>query len=658
MRRPLAAPAALLAVLALVWAACAVPAGASSPAAGPAFTPIPAQAARPLSTTYTFGAQPLSDVLASAAAHASDCAGLTTSTLAAMVLAPTYPETGASGSVAPSPMTLSRYDSPSVNSSNVNLYYQGNPATPYQGAFWNPGVGMWQFDSAGGWLLSTADEINSNTAAAEATSVMAGRWCGDTADAANPAARRAKAWSPWGCGSGGSICETVYQGIYNSADPSHLRVTTDAGVTRSGGMITRSCQLDDVVTITCNRVDPSLAQGDAAFADPNFGTTPISAPFYDYVRAGVEHRVWLSSDTGYPVSIEASLTIGSNARSSLTWDTTPQLCDLTTLAGACNWTGWQAFDNVWMSKPSVARNTDGRLEMFAVGWDGVVYHAWQAAPNGSWSGWSALPGLTTARSVVVQPGLHGNLVAVARLSDNTVATAQQSSGAWSSWTNRGGGITSTMSAATNADGRFEVFAIGTNGVAQHLWQTPAGNWSGWHPLSGSNLTALTAVTNASGRLEVFVVAAGTIWHAYQTAPGSPFTGWYLLGGKVAGGVSVGFNPGGRLELFFRGTDSALWHLWQTSPTPGWSAVTSLGGFMSGDPVAGANRDGRLEIFAPGVASVPAHMWQTSPGGRWSAWSTFGGPAAASLGVAAQANGDLVLFERTTGSVIYRNTQLV
>ena len=41
-------------------------------------------------------------------------------------------------------MTLSRWDTQS------SLWAFGNKSTPYQRAFWHPGVGMWQFDSAGG----------------------------------------------------------------------------------------------------------------------------------------------------------------------------------------------------------------------------------------------------------------------------------------------------------------------------------------------------------------------------------------------------------------------------------------------------------------------------------------------------------------------------
>ena len=143
---------------------------------------------------------------------------------------------------------------------------------------------------------------------------------------------------------------------------------------------------------SCTRVDPSLAQGDDAFATPGFGPSPISAPFYDLVSGSTEYRVWLSNDTGYQVTVWASLPIGSNARTSLTWGTGSVLCDLVSHNG-CGWTGWQAFPQKWNGRPSVAANPDGRLELFAAGFDGVVYHSWQTTPNGIWSPWKALPGL-------------------------------------------------------------------------------------------------------------------------------------------------------------------------------------------------------------------------------------------------------------------------
>lgn len=92
-----------------------------------------------------------------------------------------------------------------------------------------------------------------------------------------------------------------------------------------------------------------------------------------------------------------------------------------------------------ISTPAVADNRDGRLEVFARGTDGAVWHDYQTAPgSGPWSGWSSL----------------------------------------------GGVVTSDPAVALNHDGRLEVFAVGTDSAVWHDYQTiPAsGPWSGWSSL--------------------------------------------------------------------------------------------------------------------------------------------------------------------------------
>jgi hypothetical protein len=49
-----------------------------------------------------------------------------------------------------------------------------------------------------------------------------------------------------------------------------------------------------------------------------------------------------------------------------------------------------------------ARNQDGRLELFARGADQALWHIWQVAPNGGWSGWQSLGGVLTSNPAVGQ----------------------------------------------------------------------------------------------------------------------------------------------------------------------------------------------------------------------------------------------------------------
>src|SRR5207244_2354544 len=72
----------------------------------------------------------------------------------------------------------------------------------------------------------------------------------------------------------------------------------------------------------------------------------------------------------------------------------------------------------------------GRLELFFAGPAGAIQHAWQTAPNSAWTGASAL-----------------------------------------------GGAAKKLVAGANADGRVEVFYVGTNDQLFHRVQLPTRDWS-------------------------------------------------------------------------------------------------------------------------------------------------------------------------------------
>ena len=270
-------------------------------------TPEPAVAAR------TFGDQPLDDVLYWAQQERR--CGLTRNKLAALMLAPTWPETGAPLAEAPSPMTLSRWDD------RRSLYSFGTRVGDRK-AFWHPGVGAWQLDSAGlGARYSAAQRINTYVAAARTASTIASRWC------IRP--RLDYVWAPWyGCEDG--VCRRIYDAIYRRATDRLVSVVRDSAVESRGGSERRVCQgLSPAVTFTCWRVDPALAQGYAGFAEPSWGRSPVTAPFYVYVADGREYRHWLRRDTGYARGVWATRPIGSDARTSLTWHYGEPVADVT-----------------------------------------------------------------------------------------------------------------------------------------------------------------------------------------------------------------------------------------------------------------------------------------------------------------------------------------
>ncbi len=257
----------------------------------------------PAAAGQSFGGDPLDDVLHWAAREAR--CGLTTNRLAALMLAPTFPETGAPTNAAPSPMTLSRWD-------NQRTLHSFGTVADQPRAFWHPGVGLWQFDSAGlGASLTAAQRIDTFVVAGRAAETIAARWC------TNPTL--AYVWAPWyGCGT--RTCKDIFHAIYRRNGDRLVNVGRVAEVHSRGGMQRRTCTGQAKAgEFTCWRVDPARAEGHAAFAAPGYGPAPISAPFYVYAANGREYRHWLKGDTGYKRSVWASRPLGSNARTSLTW---------------------------------------------------------------------------------------------------------------------------------------------------------------------------------------------------------------------------------------------------------------------------------------------------------------------------------------------------
>src|SRR5437660_11854760 len=76
--------------------------------------------------------------------------------------------------------------------------------------------------------------------------------------------------------------------------------------------------------------------------------------------------------------------------------------------------------------------------------------------------------------------------------------------------------------------------------------------------------------NADGRLEVFTIGSdGTLWHIWQTTPDNPWSNWASLDKPTNTSVptmpGVGKNADGRLEVLDIGSDAARWRVQHTMP---------------------------------------------------------------------------------------------
>jgi len=295
-----------------------------------ALSPIDAAPAAAAPSGRVYGAGPYADILHWAGVYARPSCGLSQNRLAAMMMVPTFPETGAGTTTAPGPMTLSRWDTQSA------LWAFGDKDTPYQRAFWHPGVGMWQFDSAGGWNLTAGTAIDVATSAPVAAQVMSSRFCASTSP--DVVEKMRSGWFPWFECHSGPLCTDLLDSIF---DGTNLFVTLDASVTSRGGASSRTCNVRSIGSVSCDYVNPAVAQGYNGWTSQSpLIPTPLTFPFYVFAANGREYRYWLRADTGYGSTIVASKPITANARTSLSWslvnDASNGLCDVTTGRGACS----------------------------------------------------------------------------------------------------------------------------------------------------------------------------------------------------------------------------------------------------------------------------------------------------------------------------------
>lgn len=327
---------------------------------------------------------------------------------------------------------------------------------------------------------------------------------------------------------------------------------------------------------------------------------------------------------------------------------------------------------------AVGQNQDGRLELFGVGLDMLVYHKWEMSPNGQWSDWKRLgDNSNQVTEIAVGKNQDGRLEVFTVTTDRRILHAYQG-GAYDGWSaflqlgtddDHGHGIV----VGSNQDGRLEVFAIGQrdDGI-YHIWQmSPNSGWSSWLRLgltthkakqiavekfssgrlglfaiglddfvyhwvqdpSGTNgwssryntgtppelAEQVLAITDASGLLELFVLGlGGAIYHRRETS-GATFSPWNGFGANTAKYLAAGRNLDGRIELITVGLDDTVRHFWQDYPSsPAWYGGDYLGTAtnMAKQIAVGRHADGRLKVCTIGTNNRLYHFTQTQANNGW------------------------------------------
>ena len=482
------------------------PPTASRPAGGPAAV-----------TQRYFGAEAFAAVQASATETARTCP-ITDDGMTALVLAPVFKESSAAttAATAPAPMTLSRYDewngvfsdSQGTPENNYGLYAFRDPATSYPRAFWHPGIGIWQYDTAGlGAPLTTIESMDVGTVAADVARIMAAKYCSPSSTLIGHGApftaqeQRDSAWSDWGypC----TLCQDYFDEMMGSS-PHFATLTMVAGIDPLGGVEERVCTLVGVTgTLPCWYVDPSVGviQGATTWAtltplDGGTNTiapTPMSLPFYVVDRGTTEERHWLGVDTGYAIDISASRTIGVDARprstqagSGLAWSTTSGLCDLATGHGGCppqppaGVTSAPITDATSGYEPvSLDANGDGQGD--------VLWYRPGAGTDALWTGQGGAGFVSTPLSVggVYDDVLTGDLDGDGK---DDVLWYVRSSGLTYLWRSNGDGSFTTMPLSpgaglqpllldTDGDGDEEIFWYGPGSLPDAQWDWTGGSFA-------------------------------------------------------------------------------------------------------------------------------------------------------------------------------------
>jgi hypothetical protein len=258
---------------------------------------------------------------------------------------------------------------------------------------------------------------------------------------------------------------------------------------------------------------------------------------------------------------------------------------LQTVPGSGSWDSPAELGSVIIgSSPAVVAWPDGHLEVFALLDHGHLGHIWQRGTTArpSWSGWASLGGsLAGPPAAALDSAGHPQVVAVA--TDLHLVHDYSANGSWVGWSPLPGGslFAGVPAIGINQDGRLEVLARSTDGDLLHVWQQshdPA-QWGGPLRIVEGALTSDPAVDNANGhRLEAFAADHnGGVSHSFQTSPaaGTSWTAWESLGGSGDGAPATLLTPS-LTEIFIRARGGAIkYNRW--TAVHGWSGWKSLGG---------------------------------------------------------------------------------
>ena len=322
--------------------------------------------------------------------------------------------------------------------------------------------------------------------------------------------------------------------------------------------------------------------------------------------------------------------------------------------------------------PAAGTNSDGRIELFAVGNTGYLYHNYQTNVNSGFSGWTAIS-TNNHWSVNCQPAVHCNSAGELEVFipgtdgqiNHTWEQTAANSTSWSGYTLISGiKVAQTAKLATGKDqnGGSYVYVVGTNGPLYESYQSvPGTNWSEWTSLGGTwdedgDIATLTAV---DGCQEILMIGfSGDLYVKFQSTPNGGFGSWTATTTNqwaTTSRIAATLDQVNKVNVFVVGSGpgSPLYHTWQTgtNASSSWNNWSSIGGGWEQDarPAAIRNQNGDPAVFL--IGSTGNMYVNQGPG--WSGWGNLGGSFApnAQTVTSVNQNGYLDVFAAGTSAAM-------
>jgi hypothetical protein len=318
--------------------------------------------------------------------------------------------------------------------------------------------------------------------------------------------------------------------------------------------------------------------------------------------------------------------------------------------------------------PAVARNADGRLELFAVDADCHIRYRWQlTAGSTSWSPWKVFGGCVSSIAAATN-GLGGIEVFGSENAGKVFHRWQLAPNAdsWSTWVDFAPAGTlsapASLTMASGPPGPGPLVVLGADSAGHMIGSTEyratggaddGGTYSGFGAIDGSE-GSIAAEIDTDGRVELFGVQPnGTMAHRWELVAGTgQWSSWVSFNPPAAmASVSVSRTSGGALVVFGTTTAGQLVGRQQsTLPAGGnegnWSGWISEGTSLPAI-VTETNADGRLQLIGADSSGAYYEKHETSQGtGNLTSWTP--------LDPSTDTTGPVTLETQSHGSALGRN----